>query len=105
MSDDNDHGPDCNCKEVEAAVENLKQAVQQYANAVNSTPDIPVFVAESVVVYETMRMNPDGSDGRSIQWTIPSDHWSLATAVGLLDMGMGYIKADLIKVRVEREDD
>lgn len=104
MNDDNEHPDGCNCEAVSAAVENLKEAIQQYANANNAHPDIPVFVAESVVVFETMRMNPDGSDGRSISWTIPSDHWSLATAVGLLEMGQEYIKADLVKVRVERED-
>lgn len=100
------HDDECeHCAEVTAAVENLKEAIQRYANATNASHEVPVFVAESVVVYETMRMNPDGSDGRAIQWTIPSDHWSLATAVGLLEMGQAYIKADLVKVRVEDESD
>jgi len=100
MSEHDGEEPCAHCAEVTAALENLKEAVQRYANATNAE-EVPVFVAESVVVYETMRMNPDGSDARAIWWTIPSDHWSLSTAVGLLDMGIEYIKADLVKVRVQ----
>lgn len=90
--------------EVIAATDNLRDAIQRYANA-NNYLDNPVMVAESVVVYETMRLNPDGSDGRAIWWTIPSDHWSLATAVGLLEMGKEYIQAELVRVKFNHDDD
>lgn len=95
---------DCEaCQEVTASLENLEQAIQRYANAINDG-EVATIVAESVVVFETMRMNPDGSDGRMISWTIPSKHWSLATAVGLLEMGEAYIKRDLVPVNVQEHD-
>lgn len=91
-----------NAPEVEAAVERLKDAIQNYAVVRGERNCI---VTEAVVVYEEMLMDDEGTAMRAINWTIPTDNFSLAGAVGLLDMGAEYIKRDLIPVRTKNEED
>lgn len=91
----------CDSDEVKEAVERLKDAIQNYATIRGNRNCV---VTEAVVVYEEMVFDDDGEAMRAVNWSIPTDNFSLAGAIGLLDLGAEYIKRDLIPQKVMRDD-
>lgn len=79
----------------------LKEAIQHY---INEHSDRPTMLDQAVVIWEEVGFDDDGEPFRMVNWTIPTDNFSLAMAVGLCDLGRAYIQRDIVRVKVLEED-
>ena len=88
--------------EREPALEKLRDAIQEWVN-VQHAEDAPCLLSEAVVIYECVTYTDDGTPGRALSYTIPTDNFSLSGALGLLDAGRYYIRRDVL--RPDEDDD
>lgn len=71
----------------------LGQAIQEFANA---SLDQPGIVTQAVVIFEVMSVSDEGQSQEQIQYTVPTDNFSMSGALGLVEAGRYYIRRDIL---------
>jgi hypothetical protein len=82
-------------------LDKLKAAVQEFACSVAGEA---VLVDVAVLVWEQVGFDEDGTTTRRIQYTVPTDNFSLSSGLGLLEASREYIRRDILGLRCDRDD-
>lgn len=78
--------------DAESPLGELQTIIQRLAQ---SLEDEPIMVDVSLVIWEQVAVSPDGEVFRKIQYALPSDNFSPAVALGLVQAGLRIISKDL----------
>jgi hypothetical protein len=83
-------------------VEKLKNAIQDFAV---QQSDIPVLIDTAVVVFEMVAFDPadEGKPMRKIQYAVPTDNFSMSSALGLLAIGITLLERDVLDDQEDEE--
>lgn len=83
-------------------VERLAAAIQEF---VTSLHDEAVMVTGSVVTWESTAYHDDGTIGRRVSYSCPTESTSMAQALGLTVSGQRQIERDLGLHDRDQDDD
>lgn len=73
-------------------LEALAEAIQRVATLVAQEDDEPAgLVTQAIVVWEVVSQHDSGQVTRQVQYTVPTDNFSLAGSVGLLEHAKALI--------------
>lgn len=71
----------------------VRESLQALVNANSEQPEL---VDVAVIVYETVSFDDDGETQRRISYTVPTDNFSLSSALGLLDGARIFVRRDVL---------
>jgi hypothetical protein len=78
--------------ELAPEVQAVREAIQ---NLINAIEDEPMLLDSAVVVWEAVSFDGDEVQ-RCIRYTVPTDNFSMSSALGLIEAGKHYIRRDIL---------
>lgn len=75
------------------ALGDLREAVQKY---VHTLRERPTLVDVAILTWEEVSFAEDGTPQRQISYCIPTDNFSLTSALGLLEASREYVRRDIL---------
>jgi hypothetical protein len=78
-------------------VQAVREAIQ---NLINAVEDEPALLDSAVVIWEAVSFDGDEVQ-RSISYTVPTDNFSMSSALGLIEAGKHYIRRDILRTEDE----
>jgi hypothetical protein len=70
----------------------VREAMQALANRIE---DEPGLIDNAMVAWESVSFGDDGEPQRVIRYAVPTDNFSLSSALGLLEAAKVYVRRDL----------
>lgn len=70
----------------------VREALQVLANRIDATPGL---VQNAMVAWESVSFSDDGEPQRQINYAVPTDNFSLSSALGLIEAAKVYVRRDL----------
>jgi hypothetical protein len=73
-------------------VQAVREAIQ---NLINVIEDEPHLLDSAVVIWEAVSFDDDEVQ-RCISYTVPTDNFSMSSALGLIEAGKHYVRRDIL---------
>lgn len=78
-------------------LETLRDAVQDFANVQRAEQGHgPGLVDVSLVIWEEVAFDDDGTTMRRIRYAVPSDNFSLSSGLGLIEAAREFVRGDIL---------
>ena len=79
--------------EPDSPLDRLQNAIRDF---VNDEAEEAVLVDNALLVWEEVRVEADGSVNRRIQYSVPTDNFTLSGSLGLLEAVGTFLRRDIL---------